>query len=119
MVAEQEGQRPTRADGQARCTREIVFRDNRVLHFVVIANIICGHAVNDGSDLFAIGVVVEIGRRRAVDGDKVILRIVIQCEVVNVRVLLETFGQVSARSQTPAEQGSKYCYYPNEAYYEY
>jgi hypothetical protein len=49
----------------------------------------------------------------------VILRIVIQCEVVNVRVLLETFGQVSARSQTPAEQGSKYCYYPNEAYYEY
>ena len=54
MVAEQVGQRPARADGETRGRGEIVFRDNRVLHFVVIANVDSSNPVDGGLDLLSI-----------------------------------------------------------------
>jgi hypothetical protein len=65
MIAEQEGQCPARADSQTRGSGEIVFRDHRVLHFIVVANIDRRDPVDGGFDLLAIAIVGEVGRRVA------------------------------------------------------
>jgi len=79
VVAEQIGQRPIRADGETGRPCEIIFRDNTALHFVVVANVICGHAVDRGLDLFRVAVIDETRARRARDRDESILGVV--CEV--------------------------------------
>jgi len=48
VITEQVGQRPVRADGKTGRTSKIVFRDDAALHFVVVADVIRGHAVDDG-----------------------------------------------------------------------
>jgi hypothetical protein len=73
VVTEQVGQRPIRADSETSRAREIVFRDDRVLHFVVIAHVVGGHAVDGGLNLLAVRIVVEVGRGRAGDGDESVL----------------------------------------------
>jgi hypothetical protein len=57
VVTEQVGQRPVRADGETRRAREIIFRDNGVLHFIVIAHEVRGHAVDGGFGLFSIAII--------------------------------------------------------------
>jgi hypothetical protein len=65
VVSEQVGQRPVRADGESGRAREVILGDRCPLFLVVLTNIIRGHAVDDGFDLFPIRIVVEVGRRRA------------------------------------------------------
>jgi hypothetical protein len=56
----------------------------------VVAHVVRGHAVDRGRDLLAIAIIVEVGRRRAGDGDKPVFGVVCQRKVVKVR-LLETY----------------------------
>jgi hypothetical protein len=53
----------------------------------VIADVVRGHAVDDCLDLLAIRVIVEIGRRRAGDGDQAVLGVVVEREVLSIRAI--------------------------------
>ena len=100
MVAKQIAQRPIRADGETSRTGEIVFRDNRILHFIVIADVVGGHAVDDGLDLLAIAIVVEVGRGRAGHRDQTILGVVVQYAGLSIHV---------TRGQSTLDQVQLYC----------
>ncbi len=59
MIAEQEAEGSIRADGETRCSSKIIFRDDVVLHFVVIADIDRRDPVDGGLDLLAIAIIDE------------------------------------------------------------
>jgi hypothetical protein len=54
--------------------------------------------------LFPVRVVVEVGRGCAGHRDQSILGVVVQREVVKVRLLLETCGHTSAGTESRTEQ---------------
>ncbi len=56
MIAEQEAESPVRANGETRRTSKVILGDNRVLHFVVIANIDRRDPVDGGLDLLGIAI---------------------------------------------------------------
>ena len=49
-------------------------------------DVVGGHAVDRGLDLLPIRIVVEVGRRRAGDGDEAVLRFIVR---IKIRVSLE------------------------------
>jgi hypothetical protein len=56
--------RPVRADGETRRAREVIFRDDAIGHFVVVAHEVGGHAV-DGLG-YAVAIAVPSASLRAV-----------------------------------------------------
>ena len=73
MVSEQEAQCPVRANGETGRTRKIIFRDDAVLHFVVIADVVGGDSANHRFHLPAISIIDKTRRRRAGNGDEAVL----------------------------------------------
>ena len=67
------------------------------------AHVIRGDTADDGFDLFPVRIIIEVGRRRAGDGDEAILGVVGQGGVVKVRALLDAIDQVSAEISIPIE----------------
>ena len=60
MIREQEGESPTRADGESRGTGEVIFADDTILHFIVIADVEGRRPIDGGLDLLAIAIIVKI-----------------------------------------------------------
>jgi hypothetical protein len=68
MVTEQVGQRPARADGETRRAspstelrvNSIIFRDDVVLHFVVLTNVNSRDLVDGGFDLLAVAIICRV-----------------------------------------------------------
>jgi hypothetical protein len=86
MVAEQEGQRPVRADGETRCAREIIFGDRCPLFLVVLTNIIRGHTIDDGFYLLSIRIIDKTRGRRARHRDESVFGVIREIEGLSPNV---------------------------------
>ena len=106
MIAEQEAESPIGADGETRSSSKIIFRDDVVLHFIVIPNIDRRDPVDGGFDLvstsstqrLAIAIVDETRGRVSRYRDQLILGVVGQGVVFELCPLEDvTRGHVAVR----------------------
>ena len=86
MISKQVRECSIGTNSQARGTGEVIFADDTILHFIVIADVIRGDSVHYSFHLLAIAIVVEVGRRCTRDGDEAVFGVVVEFEGLSVDI---------------------------------